>query len=257
MRNEPNGKPKVTRLDYTDDYFKGQELRYGEGIYETRQKNVDLYLSDIEGKLVLDIGCGVGVFSNMALSKGAQVISADFSRDALIYCQNRYKNTVLIQCDAENLPFKNEAFDCLLAMDIVEHLYYPEKFCAELHRVLSKSGYLIMQTANVTNVGNTRFLSIVYDFLKSRTNKAKKLREIKEEENRLQGKSYASFMHIFAYTVATLIKLLKECNFRVIEYNTFPFISVKLWDLWFKLPIISKMSKPYKGDRVIVLCKKV
>jgi len=43
-------------------------------------------------------------------------------------------DTLLI-ADATKLPFRNETFDVVTALDLIEHLEHPEKFVSEVYRV--------------------------------------------------------------------------------------------------------------------------
>ena len=42
------------------------------------------------------------------------------------------------------LPFKNESFDCILAIEVFEHLENPEVFVDEAYRVLNKTGIMFV-----------------------------------------------------------------------------------------------------------------
>jgi SAM-dependent methyltransferase len=51
----------------------------------------------------------------------------------------------LIVADGHNLPFKDKAFDYVIASHIIEHMDDPQRFCAELERV-SKRGFIASPT---------------------------------------------------------------------------------------------------------------
>lgn len=50
------------------------------------------------------------------------------------------KNKVDVVADAHYLPFEDSSYDCVMAIEVFEHLEYPEKFVNEVYRVLSNSG---------------------------------------------------------------------------------------------------------------------
>ena len=54
------------------------------------------------------------------------------------------KNITDIVADARNLPFKDSSYDCIMAIEVFEHLENPEKFVDEAHRVLKKSGVFFL-----------------------------------------------------------------------------------------------------------------
>ncbi|MBD2088488.1 methyltransferase domain-containing protein [Microcoleus sp. FACHB-1515] len=49
--------------------------------------------------------------------------------------------------DAHHLPFKDETFDAVVAMNVFEHLYNPEQAAAEIRRVLKPGGRAVIHTA--------------------------------------------------------------------------------------------------------------
>ena len=49
-----------------------------------------------------------------------------------------------IVADAHYLPFDNNSFDCIMAIEVLEHLEDPEKFVDESHRVLNSSGSIFI-----------------------------------------------------------------------------------------------------------------
>lgn len=50
--------------------------------------------------------------------------------------------------DATSLPFRDNAFDTILCLELIEHLYQPERMLLEFTRVLKNRGELIMTTPN-------------------------------------------------------------------------------------------------------------
>ena len=93
------------------------------------------------GLTFLDIGCGTGAMS-ARLAKRGRVVSADFSPLALDFSKRRgLKN--LVAADAMNLPFADNSFDALVAMDILEHLPDDCAAMSEFHRVLKPGGKVI------------------------------------------------------------------------------------------------------------------
>ncbi len=93
------------------------------------------------GLTFLDIGCGTGAMS-ARLAKRGKVVSADFSSLALDFSKRRgLKN--LVAADAMNLPFADNSFDALVAMDILEHLPDDCAAMSEFHRVLKTGGKVI------------------------------------------------------------------------------------------------------------------
>jgi len=90
---------------------------------------------------LLDIGCGTGI-TLLELKDSFEVFGVDSSKIALEFCKKRgLKNLKL--SPAEKLPFKDESFDNILALDMLEHTD-DELVLKEIYRVLKKDGTLIV-----------------------------------------------------------------------------------------------------------------
>lgn len=58
----------------------------------------------------------------------------------VVYCDVDIKGKVDLFCDAHELPFLDETFDGVIASAVLEHVAYPERVAAEMHRVLAAAG---------------------------------------------------------------------------------------------------------------------
>lgn len=77
-----------------------------------------------EGKLVADIGCGMGRMIFRASMNSAQFIGFDLSHAieaAASLCENR-KNVLFIQGDLLHPPFRQNTFDTLYSVGVLHHL---------------------------------------------------------------------------------------------------------------------------------------
>lgn len=59
----------------------------------------------------LDLGCGGGHFTSLALELGWTVVAVDASQDQLRIARRRLPQVELVRADAGNLPFADESFD--------------------------------------------------------------------------------------------------------------------------------------------------
>lgn len=90
---------------------------------------------------ILDIGCGTGAMSEK-LARYGKVVSADFSPLALQFSRRRTL-TRLCTADAMRLPFRDNAFDLIVALDILEHLSDDQAALCEFQRVLKPGGRVV------------------------------------------------------------------------------------------------------------------
>lgn len=86
---------------------------------------------------ILDVGCGTGGNLEMLKNFGAAE-GVDVSDDALEFCQS--KGLTVHKGLAEEMPFADETFDIVTALDVVEHLDDDIAGLKEMHRVLKKDG---------------------------------------------------------------------------------------------------------------------
>lgn len=106
------------------------------------------------GLRLLDIGCGGGLLSEPMARLGATVVGADAAAGnipvAALHAEQSglaidYRHTT-----AEGLAAAGEAFDVVLAMEIVEHVADPQGFVSTCHHLLKPGGLMIMSTLNRT-----------------------------------------------------------------------------------------------------------
>jgi SAM-dependent methyltransferase len=93
--------------------------------------------AETSGKVVLDVGCYDGYF--LSTIKGEVKVGIDLSPASRPYCP-------VLQADACALPFKDEAFDLIFALDVIEHLPDDVQGLNSLTRVLARTGTLWLST---------------------------------------------------------------------------------------------------------------
>jgi len=104
----------------------------------------------------LDIGCGATGYTVIESAKtdGTISIGTDISLEAMIRArrlaekQKVGKRTAFIVCSAENLPFKDETFDYISAISILEHISNDEKVIMNISRMIKKFGFLYVCVPN-------------------------------------------------------------------------------------------------------------
>lgn len=98
------------------------------------------------GMSVLDIATGPGYVSAAAVGRGAKAIGIDFSNEMVKIAQRLFPHIEFREADAQELPFENACFDCVLANFALLHLADPECACAEACRVLKPGGRFAFST---------------------------------------------------------------------------------------------------------------
>jgi len=94
---------------------------------------------------VLDIGCG----SSRIIASLPNAVALDTSLAKLRYI--RKTNRKLVNATAGQLPFKSQAFGCVVCSQVIEHTAEPTVF-AEMRRVLKPGGCLVVGTPDYGKV---------------------------------------------------------------------------------------------------------
>ncbi len=102
----------------------------------------------IKNLQILDLGCGYGALSKVLGEYGAQVTAAEVDQESLIIAKKflqSNKNINVVKIPHEKLPFKNNTFDIVFLLDVIEHVKNPKKTIEESLRILKNNGLLIIQ----------------------------------------------------------------------------------------------------------------
>lgn len=112
--------------------------------YYTRLKEVTEEVGFIDG--LLNAGCGDGLFDKFLKVKAKNVVSLDLNKGdiKIAKCINPGKNVIYYVGSIEDIPHKSNIFDCVICIEVLEHLKKDEKAIKELARVLKKEGKLII-----------------------------------------------------------------------------------------------------------------
>jgi len=103
------------------------------------------------GELLLDVGCGTGVFTGEIISTGAAVVGLDISRPMLgaarakLAVDGRFNAVAGEMC---RLPFGDGIFDKVYSMTAIEFVADPDLALAEFDRVTAVGGTVVVTTLN-------------------------------------------------------------------------------------------------------------
>lgn len=92
---------------------------------------------------ILDAGCGEGVLVEKYAQQGWDIIGVD----------KNYSSAYVKEGSITEIPYPDKTFDTVMALDVLEHLLYPDQLVAvgELMRVLKPGGMLLISVPNVAH----------------------------------------------------------------------------------------------------------
>lgn len=99
-------------------------------------------LAEIKDGRVIEIGCGGGQFIRLISSvrKELKYFGTDISKQAIAISSRKANGIMYCVSDAANLPFKQNSFDMVVAVDVFEHIYDVKKTLDDIHLVLKDGG---------------------------------------------------------------------------------------------------------------------
>lgn len=100
----------------------------------------------MDGKWILDMGCGAGRFLDIASRGSCEVVGVDISNavDAAAVTMRGRRNVHLVQASIYELPFKSEVFHAVYSIGVIQHTPEPSKSIQSLPRLLKKGGKIAL-----------------------------------------------------------------------------------------------------------------
>jgi len=116
---------------------------------------IDGVVTHLDGKQVLDVGCGGGILAEAMARKGASVTGLDASEDAIsVACvHGRQSDLVIDYFVTTPEKFANQqagSFDVVSCMELLEHVPDPESVIAACAKLVKPGGHVIFSTVNRT-----------------------------------------------------------------------------------------------------------
>lgn len=98
-----------------------------------------------KGRIVLDLGCGTGRYTEQLTQRANQIVGLDVEMENLLKLKKKNINVSLVCASAEyRLPFRDSIFDFILCTEVLEHLKDDVVAVREIRRVLRKDGEILI-----------------------------------------------------------------------------------------------------------------
>jgi SAM-dependent methyltransferase len=115
---------------------RGQERRL-----ELIRRNVAL-----EGRRILDVGCGIGTYVSRFREFSSEVYGVDIDEEKVILASQQLPN--ISRAPAESLPFPDGMFDVIVLHEVIEHVTDDRATIREAVRCLRPGGVVVIFAPN-------------------------------------------------------------------------------------------------------------
>jgi ubiquinone/menaquinone biosynthesis C-methylase UbiE len=123
----------MQRYDLTAEMYEERYAGEQKAKYEMALENLD-----VSGGTFLDVGCGSGLFFREVAAQSGMVVGVDISRNLLLKAKEQadgLENILILQADADHLPFKDGCFDVVFAFTVLQNMPKPAVTLKEFTRV--------------------------------------------------------------------------------------------------------------------------
>jgi ubiquinone/menaquinone biosynthesis C-methylase UbiE len=183
----------------------------------------------------MDFGSGRGELCKTLVENGFNNCSAVDSDETCVNLSKQYCKAYLIaNLEEFKAKFKQNSFDIVIALHVLEHLYEPKKYVEELKEVSKK--YIILGVPNLATMTKMSF------------NKIKSV-----NEGHLYGWDYPTFENF----------IVNHCKLKKITYIYDLVIAPKISNFLHKIKLRTLVEErillkllPYQTNSIIMLCEK-
>ena len=202
---------------------------------EDRYKLIGPYM-ELEGKSVLDAGCGTGGKTFVYSKKGvAKIVGVDLSQESITAAIGYFGEASNIEflCESlSNLHFEDNTFDYVILNDVVEHIERPilEAALVELKRVVKPTGMILLEFPPWTSHDASHlyeYISMPWCqlFFSDRTliNVVKKVANDRGDSIKHIEKLIQDFGELNRITYKESGEMFKRLNFKIIRHDRWVF----------------------------------
>jgi len=186
--------PRADRKDIVETYKAVEDRLYVEErqgrvlTFERHLKPLERITGPPNHRALLDVGCHIGVFVEIAAEHGWDAWGIEPSRWAVEQARQRGLNVIWGTLETANLP--EQGYDVITLWDVIEHLTDPQGAIKQAYRLLRPGGLLVIHTIDIDSMF-ARVLGRRWPWLME--------------------------MHLFYFSRRTLRTMLEQSGFEVIS----------------------------------------
>ncbi len=125
-------------------------------------------LEPVTGNKILDIGCGLGYFTDLLSGHGAITTGVDIDKSCIDYCQQNMRGKYA-ELDLTKIPYPypDKSFDKILCSEVLEHVKENGTILSEAKRMLKPDGMLVATTPCPEGIFGSSFKEIGHNHVDS------------------------------------------------------------------------------------------
>ncbi|MCS7002265.1 MAG: class I SAM-dependent methyltransferase, partial [Dehalococcoidia bacterium] len=113
---------------------------------QERRLNLIRAAAPLEGRRILDIGCGVGMYVQAFRRFTDESYGCEYDRDRAVEAGKTVG--AVVQAASERLPYPDNTFDVVLLHEVIEHVVSDRATVREAHRVVKWGGHIVIFAPN-------------------------------------------------------------------------------------------------------------
>ena len=199
-----------------------------------KEKLFDL-VDDYSGKTILDLGCGIGVFSKDLSNKAKKVVGIDISEKCIEYAKskNNSDNIDYFTMDINNINLIKEKFDIVFSDMVFNYIEDYDKLLLNIYELLNDNGIIVFSQVHPISTASLGESSWVNEDGKLKfqmdnySNVSKRYREYFEGNFELYHRRFEDLINIAIKNNFEIVELF-EPHTSEKEYNRPSFLLVKL-----------------------------
>ncbi|QCR31285.1 bifunctional 2-polyprenyl-6-hydroxyphenol methylase/3-demethylubiquinol 3-O-methyltransferase UbiG [Lysinibacillus sp. SGAir0095] len=183
-------------------------------------------ISSLEGKMVLDLGCGAGSFAKYCVENGAsKVIAVDISKNMIEKArkENQHESINYLCSPIEEVELHNQSFDVIVSSLAIHYIEDYPKLIDRVISLLTENGEFVFSTEHPMVTARKEEIS---NWVKdSEGNKLHWALDHYQEEGKREGYWYIDGVVKYHRTISTLVNTLIEKGLvveRIIEPISIP-----------------------------------
>jgi ubiquinone/menaquinone biosynthesis C-methylase UbiE len=230
---------------YDEEYYFNLEYRYLSGSIRSRNSNILACVGSLEGKRVLDLGCGGGFFAGELTKRGAKVYGVDYAAAGINFGGRRYPDLDLRVASAYELPKLLEAgsFDVVTLLDVIEHMSDHQRLVDNAYYVLKIGGRFVVSTDIIEGVWDRKPWSWLLPAAGHFSADCRASRLISRVESQRRRRRDYHNSHINHVTAAGLERLLTSKGFVTVDHRVYPMVGAPIRDF-----VLKFFPQSWRGD---------